>query len=64
MKEEQKSIKKGEKPKKKSGKTDEKKKDEEDDSDEDVNAFLKKDKEEVVDIDSMDEETRQAYFKK
>ena len=52
------------KPKsKKAAKKEEKKKDDQmEESDEDVNEYLKRDKEEV-DIDAMDEETREAYMK-
>ena len=51
------------KPKAKSIKKAADKKDEQmEESDDDVNAFLKRDKEEV-DIDAMDEETREAYMK-
>lgn len=42
---------------------DSKKDDQMEESDEDVNAYLKRDKEEV-DVDAMDEETRQAYYAK
>ena len=46
----------------KAAKKEDKKDDQMEESDEDVNAFLKRDKEEV-DVNAMDEETREAYMK-